>query len=98
MKMGIPRRRFLSGLAGLSAATMLRNSVASYAAPAKPSRIDVHSHIWPPKYVSLARENNATITVANGWTPAKAIEDMDQAGTATALTSITAPGLFFGNK
>ena len=91
----LARREFLAAVSSLAGGIALESLAA---APAKPTRIDVHSHIWPPKYVSLARENKATITIANGWTPAKAIEDMDQAGTATALTSITAPGLWFGNK
>jgi 6-methylsalicylate decarboxylase len=91
----LARREFLAAVSSLAGGIALESLAA---APAKPTRIDVHSHIWPPKYVSLARENKATITVANGWTPAKAIEDMDQSGTATALTSITAPGLWFGNK
>src|SRR5262249_14504304 len=91
---GLSRRNFLSGLGALAGTLVLENSWAQ----ANPRRIDVHSHIWPPKYVSLARENNATINIANGWTPAKAIEDMDQAGTAAAMTLITAPGLWFGNK
>jgi len=38
-----------------------------------------------------------TINPANNWTLAKTLEDMDKAGTATAITSITTPGLWFGN-
>src|SRR5438093_8580208 len=96
---GLSRRRFLGGLSGLAGTLILESSCASAlrSAQANPRRIDVHSHIWPPKYVSVAKENNITINPANGWTVARALDDMDQAGTATALTSITAPGLWFGN-
>jgi predicted TIM-barrel fold metal-dependent hydrolase len=83
------RRQFLGGLA----ATMLLPQRAPSA-----RRIDVHHHIWPPAYVSIAKENGTTIAPANGWSLTKTLEDMDQAGTATAMTSITSPGLWFGNK
>jgi predicted TIM-barrel fold metal-dependent hydrolase len=96
----ITRRNFLTGLGGVAGALVLESACTTVARSAQASarRIDVHNHIWPPKYVSIAKDNNIAITVANGWTPAKAIEDMDQAGTAAALTSITAPGMWFGNK
>jgi predicted TIM-barrel fold metal-dependent hydrolase len=32
------------------------------------------------------------------WTPAKSIEDMDRAGIASGVASITNPGLWFGNE
>jgi predicted TIM-barrel fold metal-dependent hydrolase len=57
----------------------------------------VHHHVYPPAYISIAKENGITINPANRWTLQKTIEDMDRAGTATALTSITTPGLWFGN-
>jgi len=96
----ILRRNFLGGLCGLAGTLMLESSCARVGTPgiSNPRRIDVHQHIWPPKYVSLAKESNITILPANGWTVGKALEDMDRSGTATALTSITAPGLWFGNK
>jgi predicted TIM-barrel fold metal-dependent hydrolase len=94
------RRNFLDGLCSLTAALILESSCSTALKPgySNPRRIDVHQHIWPPKYVSLAKESNVTIIPANGWTVDKALDDMDRSGTAAALTSITAPGLWFGNK
>jgi len=51
----------------------------------------------PSRFVLIAKENGITINPANNWTLAKTLEDMDKAGTATAITSITTPGLWFGN-
>jgi predicted TIM-barrel fold metal-dependent hydrolase len=86
------RRQFLRGITGAAASFLLPQS------PQGPRRIDVHHHIWPPAYVSIAKENGTTITPANDWTLTRTLDDMDKAGTATALTSITSPGLWFGNK
>src|SRR5439155_12471477 len=62
---------------------------------AEPHRIDVHHHIAPPKYVEEMRALLQPPTLA--WTPARSIEDMDQAGVATAITSITTPGVWIGD-
>lgn len=97
------RRHFLGGLAGLAGALILEGSSATafrsspQNAAANPRRIDVHHHVYPPAYISIAKENGITINPANNWTLSKTLEDMDKAGTATALTSITTPGLWFGN-
>jgi predicted TIM-barrel fold metal-dependent hydrolase len=67
------------------------------------TRIDVHHHIIPPQYVSavgparLYRQSGGRVPApVAAWTPQKAIEVMDQCGIATALTSISAPGTWFG--
>lgn len=67
---------------------------------AAPHRIDTHHHILPPAYV--AREREKVLGVAHAlraqlerWTPATAIEEMDKNGIATAVTSISAPGVWF---
>jgi predicted TIM-barrel fold metal-dependent hydrolase len=57
-------------------------------------RIDIHHHIAPPKYIEEMRALLQPPTLA--WTPARSIEDMDQAGVATAITSITTPGVWIG--
>lgn len=65
-----------------------------------PNRIDVHHHILPADYVdALAR-----IGVTGGgdipfpkWTAESALETLDRQGIATAVTSISAPGLHFGD-
>lgn len=69
----------------------------------KPHRVDTHHHILPPLYVEQARDR--IIAVGPGfeqqlltWTPAKAIEAMDRGGVATAVTSMSAPGIWFGDR
>jgi predicted TIM-barrel fold metal-dependent hydrolase len=57
-------------------------------------RIDVHHHLFPPAFIAKLIENDHYLArgVARHWTPQASIEDMDSAGVATAITSITAPG------
>jgi predicted TIM-barrel fold metal-dependent hydrolase len=59
------------------------------------TRIDVHHHLFPPPFVAqlIEHEHYLARGVARHWTPQVSIEDMDAAGIATAVTSITAPGL-----
>ncbi len=60
----------------------------------KAHRIDVHHHHTPPPYAAALAAKNIPGPVRD-WTPEKSIADMDSAGVATALTSITTPGLRF---
>jgi predicted TIM-barrel fold metal-dependent hydrolase len=67
-----------------------------------PHRIDTHHHIFPPKYLAAEQDrivNDAPIFKSNmlGWSPQRSIEVMDAAGVATAITSITSPGVWFGD-
>lgn len=57
-------------------------------------RIDVHHHLFPPPFVARLIDNEHYLArgVARHWTPQVSIEDMDAAGVATAIASITAPG------
>jgi predicted TIM-barrel fold metal-dependent hydrolase len=59
-----------------------------------PHRIDVHHHHTPPPYLAAITAQNVRGPVRD-WTPEKSLADMDQAGVATALTSITTPALRF---
>lgn len=61
----------------------------------KPRRIDVHHHVVAPAYlaaVTAARMANPPMT---NWTPAKSLEDMDKAGTTTAILSPMPPQVGF---
>jgi predicted TIM-barrel fold metal-dependent hydrolase len=60
-----------------------------------PHRIDIHHHIAPPAYVEEMKERLQPPTLA--WTPARSLEDMDKAGVATSITSITTPGVWIGD-
>jgi predicted TIM-barrel fold metal-dependent hydrolase len=63
--------------------------------------IDTHHHIYPPSYVAKNLQrllDDATILPASAyqsWTPNLALEQMDKAGIASAVTSITSPGIWF---
>ena len=63
-------------------------------------RIDGHHHILPPNYVEIVGDDrNGPLILAGKtpeWTPEMSIEAMDRNGIQTALTSISAPGLWFG--
>src|SRR4051812_19870615 len=65
-------------------------------------RIDVHHHILPPKYLAeLTPEKvfhqSGRIPPAAQWTPQRSIDAMDESGVVTALTSVSAPGTWFGD-
>src|SRR5215831_20780523 len=95
------RRQFLTTLAAFGASTVLpaRALVAQRAAKStRPGLIDVHHHVFPPDFVksTLATyipQNKALVTE---WTPEKAIAEMDASGIATAIGSITTPGVWLG--
>ena len=92
---GVARREFLTGMSALTAAVLLgRRETEAQMTPAKPHRIDVHHHHTPPPYLDAITERNIPGPVRD-WTPDKSLADMDRAGVATALTSITTPALRF---
>ena len=68
-----------------------------------PHRIDTHHHILPPEWLAeerdriLAGASNVPVENQTGWSPARAIEAMDKAGIATAVISVSTPGVWFGN-
>jgi len=63
--------------------------------------IDVHYHILPPKYVTVARDRLLSfapnfVSVLE-WTPARSLEQMDKFGVTLAMTSLSNPGTWFGD-
>lgn len=88
------RRIFLGGLAALGAGALaLRRATAADA----PHRIDVHWHLAPPDYNAELASRRLGNAALQGWSPAKAIEDMDRAGVATSISSISPPGVSISN-
>jgi predicted TIM-barrel fold metal-dependent hydrolase len=94
------RRQFLtlaagSGLAALAAGRQLR-------AQATAPRIDIHHHFVSPSFLQLLTERNTKAAVPGlaawkGYSPERAVETLDRAGIQTAMLSITAPGVWFGD-
>jgi predicted TIM-barrel fold metal-dependent hydrolase len=62
-----------------------------------PHRIDVHHHFVPPLYKAEMNKRRPMQPCMQQWTVQGSVEDMDKAGTALAMVSITTPGLHFGN-
>jgi predicted TIM-barrel fold metal-dependent hydrolase len=64
-------------------------------------RIDVHHHIIPPEYARIVGDDRIGPLILSGrtpeWSPTHSIAAMDRNGIATAVTSISAPGLWFGD-
>ena len=88
------RREFLAGgiaALGFGAFAAGRNA----AAQAKPHRIDVHHHISPPSWLDAVKKAKRDNPPMVNWSPQKSLDDMDQAGTATAIVSPTTPQVNF---
>lgn len=69
-----------------------------------PHRIDVHHHFFPPEYVEpltrWAKANRIGAAVQKAqidWTVAQAVEEMDSTALATAVLSVSTPGINFGD-
>jgi predicted TIM-barrel fold metal-dependent hydrolase len=64
---------------------------------ARPHRIDVHHHFFAPEYVSQIGPALTNQRVVTDWSPAWAIDDMNQGGVAISITSVTTPGVWTGD-
>lgn len=99
---GRSRREFIAGISAVSAGLMLpRWSFAAGTSRTTADRriIDVHRHFFPPEFIAAAMEKYRAreSTVVSEWTPERALADMDQNGVATAILSITTPGVWLGD-
>lgn len=62
--------------------------------------IDVHHHILPPDYVTALGTRIGAQGLTGSvpdWNPSMSIEAMDRNGIATAITSMSSPGIWFGD-
>ncbi len=89
---GCSRRAFFRGAAGAAAL-----ACGPAVAQAPPHRVDVHHHLTPPAWVQRLSPRMPLAPVQRDWTVAKTLDDMDRAGTETAILSVTSPGLWFGD-
>jgi 6-methylsalicylate decarboxylase len=90
---GISRRSVLTGGSAALAANSIPRFVAEAVAQTPPTRIDVHHHIASPSWLDAAkrlRKGNAPIL---NWSIQKSLDDMNQGGVATAITSPAPPDL-----
>jgi predicted TIM-barrel fold metal-dependent hydrolase len=101
--MTLSRRQLLTGLSATAASIVLspglRGSQQPAASAVATRRIlDLHHHFGSPRWIKRMAESQR-----QGWqgfqeyTPARAIETMDEGGTETAFISCTEPGVWFGD-
>lgn len=95
------RRAFLTSIVGALGVAAFSpgdvDAVTQATAGTRLQRIDIHHHFAPPAWVTEVRGRPLLQAANTAWTPEKSIEDLDQAGSAAAVISITNPGLWFGN-
>ena len=89
------RREFLAGgIAALGLGAFVAGG-RNAAAQAKPHRIDVHHHVSPPSWLDAVKKAQRDNPPMVNWSPQRSLDDMDQAGIATAIVSPTTPQVNF---
>src|SRR5690242_21918772 len=98
----LSRRDLLAGAALLSPRSWLR------AQSAAPGIIDCHHHFVSPAFLKAltAKQGHKTpgftsyfpLGLWQNYSPARDIELMDKQGVATAMISVTSPGVYFGDR
>ena len=58
-------------------------------------RIDTHHHVFPPPYIAALVEGKQDAQIAKAWSVARTLEDMERAGVATSIVSLTQPAVTF---
>ena len=66
-------------------------------AGSQPGRIDVHHHFFAPEYLD-AMGANAKRPEVSGWSLARTFEEMEKNGVATAMLSLSPPGIHIGDR
>ena len=100
----VSRRQALGLLAAGGAGIALSPRSFAQNAAAGPRIVDTHHHIFPPAFTArnLKRMTDDSPTFPGSfyqdWTPRYSLEQMDQNGVATAIGSVTSPGIWFGNN
>src|SRR5262245_38994388 len=64
------------------------------------NRIDIHHHIFPPEFLKIATDHgisDAGDVAFPAWSAESAVALMDRRGIETAIVSIAAPGVWFGD-
>ena len=104
LKMAVNRRSFLklASIYGMffSSNVVSANIFSNWKTRLQPDRIDVHHHILPPVYTSALAKMGGTsaggVPFPN-WNAQNSLDVMDRNGIATAITSVSAPGIYFGD-
>lgn len=97
-KTDLSRRGLLSGAAGIVMGTSAASNLSAQGrvvTRVRPRRVDVHHHLFPPDYRTAIASIGAGGIPA--WTPEQSLAEMDKGNIATALLSLSPPGLWFGD-
>ena len=98
---GLSRRGFIAAAAGFAASAVAppRDARAAPEVPAQtpPFRIDVHHHLTPPDYLTAVHGHLTVPAPAANWSLQKTLDDMAADGVATAILSVSTPGLWYGD-
>lgn len=91
---GLTAAAGVAGAAGVFPQVGLRAQTRASAA----GRFDVHHHFANPRLLQLMadKQTQGYQFWQRAYSPAKAIEDMDQGGVQTSFISVTTPGIWFG--
>src|SRR5687768_6419405 len=95
------RRQFLETIAATGLAAIATARQIGGQATAR-HRIDIHHHFVSPSFLQMLTERNTKTPVPGlaawkGYSPAGAVGTLDRVGIQTAMLSITAPGVWFGD-
>lgn len=98
----LSRRGFLTELVAAGAGAFLATGARGlYAQPTGLMRgvVDVHHHVFPPAFLKATESFSAGASRARmvEWTAQQSLVEMDAAGIATAVVSVTNPGIWLGN-
>jgi len=99
----LSRREMLAMVSAAGAGVVLgRTRALAQSMDKGPRFVDVHHHIYPPKFMAANLGNMEAQAQLNGspftkWTPRYSLDQMDQTGVATAMGSITSPGIWYGD-
>src|SRR3954463_16030343 len=85
----LARREFLLAVAATAAVR------AQAPAPAKPYRIDVHHHFFPPEYVKAIGDLAAAFPP---WNTAQSLDVMGKSNVEKAMISLSLPGVFIAGN
>jgi predicted TIM-barrel fold metal-dependent hydrolase len=95
------RRAFLAALGGVCVVDVTR----SHSRPgglafgaqdgSAPFRIDTHHHVFPPPYIAALAAQTLDDQIGASWSVARTLDDMERAGVATAVLSVTTPAVTF---
>ena len=99
---GLSRRRLLTTFAAAAAGSYLTSRLGeAHAQPTATTRglIDVHHHVFPPSFLKATEAFPIGASRARmvDWSARHSLAAMDAAGVATAIASITNPGIWFGS-